>query len=107
MRDYDPYANRPKASRYPQAIRSELGKTVVHRTNVSLNNRLGRTIVASGDEYDVREALVVSSPPAGSVVAMMSFATSSASVPFTASVSPPIAAVFVSFAERPPLLAVA
>ena len=39
--------------------------------------------------------------PANSVVAMMSFATSSVSVPSTASMSPPIVAVFVSFAEPP------
>jgi hypothetical protein len=39
--------------------------------------------------------------PGDSVAAMMSFATSSVSVPSTASMSPPTVAVSVSFAEPP------
>src|SRR5689334_21671405 len=80
---------------YPQAIRSALGKTVTHRTNAYLNNRL---------EQDHRgiKGRIRCMRGFGSFVsagrfcrAMMSFATSFVSVPSTASMSPPIVAVCV------------
>jgi hypothetical protein len=57
--------------------------------------------VASRGGYDVCAALEVSYLPADSVSAMMSFATSSVSVPSTVNMFPRIAAVFASFAEPP------
>ncbi len=86
---------------YPRAIRTALGKTVTHRTNAYLNNRL---------EQDHRgiKGRIRCMRGFGSFVSAGRFCRGhnelrdfSVSVPSTASMSPPIVAVSVSFAEPP------
>ena len=87
---------------YPQAIRTALGKAVTHRTNVYLNNRL---------EQDHRgiKGRIRCMRGFGSLVSAGRFCRGDDELrnflrvrAFTVSIYPPIAAVFVSFAEPPP-----
>jgi transposase-like protein len=82
-----------------QAIRTALGKTVTHRTNAYLNNRLEQDHREIKGRIRCMRGFGASCLPVDSVAAMMSLATSS--VLSAASMSPPTVAVSVSFAEPP------
>ncbi len=86
---------------YPQAIRSTLGRRVVHRSSAYKNNRLEQDHHGVKAAFDVCAASGASNQNTGSAEATTNFATCSALKPATTSTSLPTAVACFTFVVQP------